>query len=226
MATEFVDEPKKIKHDIIREVLLSKGVPEGGIEIVTVADAPARSGLGSSGAFTVALIQALNLLNGEFKPKRTVAEEAFKIEHDLGKKLGKHDQYASAFGGINVLKITSDNLVTVNPVNLSSDFIQKVQNNLFMFDLKKYRDAKDPLDSQDKTLRNDVISTDAMKNIASIGETTSKMFLDPELQYVNVDIVGRIMSNHWRNKCKISKPDSNIEEIYGYGIKSNAIGEN
>ena len=93
-----------------------------------------------------------------------------------------------------------------------------------MFDLKKYRDAKDPLDSQDKTLRNDVISTDAMKNIASIGETTSKMFLDPELQYVNVDIVGRIMSNHWRNKCKISKPDSNIEEIYGYGIKSNAIG--
>jgi len=224
METEFVDKPEEIKHDIIREVLISKGVPAGGIEIVTVADAPARSGLGSSGAFTVALIQALNLLNGKIQSRRGVAEEAFMIEHNLGKKLGKHDQYASAFGGINVLKISKDNVVKVTPVNVSDEFLKGVQDNLFMFDLKKYRDAKDPLESQNNVLRNKKDSIEAMQNIARMGEVLSEIFLEPQRFVRNVDSIGVMLYDHWVNKCRVSKPDPNVQTICDYGVKSGAIG--
>jgi len=218
METEFVDSVDDVKHDIFREVLKSKGVPVGGVEIVTVADAPARSGLGSSGAFTVALIQALNLLNGEFKSRRGVAEEAFKIEHYLGKKLGKHDQYISAFGGVNILEINHKNVVNICPVNLSHEWLNDVQNNLFMFDLKNYRDAKDPLAQQDEALRNKKVSRNAMAEIAKLGVYVSN----------NIGIMakglGTIFDNHWGYKCLLAEQDPNVKEAYIFGIRHGAIG--
>src|SRR6202021_2362661 len=131
---EHVDAVDQVKHRIIREALkLFPGVAEQ-IEITTLADIPAGTGLGSSGSFTTALLRALPAhAKGIIHPP-ALAEQACHIEIDrLGEPIGKQDQYIAAFGGITCLKFHRDHQVTVQPLRVSRKTMFELEDNLLLF---------------------------------------------------------------------------------------------
>lgn len=145
---EAVDHPKELKNDRIREALLYFGI-ESNVDVVTFSDAPVKTGLGSSSSFSVALMKALMLSKGKRADKGEIAELASHLEINLVKEpIGKQDQYAAAFGGVNVLQFNPDHSVDVSPVRL--DFRQKsnFENHLLLFFTGIARDASNTLTEQ------------------------------------------------------------------------------
>ena len=131
--TETVDSVDKIEHQIFREALKFSGI-KSGIELVSVADMPANSGLGSSSTFTVALLNALHAYKREFVPSKQLAEEACHIEMDILKEpIGKQDQYISAFGGITAFTFNKDGSVEVEPVPMKPEVMDELESNLLIF---------------------------------------------------------------------------------------------
>ena len=121
-ATETVQTVDEIKHPIIREALRMVPVSAPHLEIVSLSDIPAGTGLGSSGSFTVALLRALHTLNKEFVPRQDLAEQACHIEIDLlGEPIGKQDQYIASFGGITCFEFHQDGGVDVAPLQISTE---------------------------------------------------------------------------------------------------------
>ena len=117
--TEDVEDINQIQHPIVRECLKKVNV-ERGVEIASFADVPAGTGLGSSSAFTVGLLNALYAYKGKVVPKERLAREACEIEIDiLGEPIGKQDQYAAAFGNINCIRFNQDETVDVSPILLT-----------------------------------------------------------------------------------------------------------
>lgn len=219
METEFVDSVHKLKHDIVKETLRRLGVPKGGVEITTVADAPARSGLGSSAAFTVALLKSLYSLEKENKTRKDLAEEAFEIEKTLGKELGKQDQYATAFGGVSILQIDRENKVTVCPCMLKTGQLFDLSKNLLLFDTGTFRDAKSVLKKQNVRITE---SSDAMTMISEIGERIVSMF---ELRTeFSPSEVGILFNDHWAAKSSMTPFPSLVSNIYESGKKLGALG--
>ena len=128
---QTVDE---IKHPIIREALRMVPVSAPHLEIVSLADIPAGTGLGSSGSFTAALLHALHTLNKEFVPRQVLAEQACHIEIDiLGEPIGKQDQYIAAFGGITCFEFRQDGGVDVTPLQISTETLYNLEDNLLLF---------------------------------------------------------------------------------------------
>jgi len=126
--TENVDKVEEIEHALVRECLKFLHINDY-LEITAINDIPSRTGLGSSSAFTVGLLHALHIYKGDKFDKKQLAEEACNIEINILKNpIGKQDQYASAYGGINYIKFTKD-CVDVSPLNLSKDVIKDL--NLF-----------------------------------------------------------------------------------------------
>src|SRR5207249_3549170 len=121
----------KIKHPLVREAMKLLGV-EGGVEITSVADIPARgSGLGSSSSFTVGLLHALHAYSQRYASAEQLAREACEIEIDrCGEPIGKQDQYAAAFGGFNFIEFNPDNSVSLEPILCKRETTQRLQENL------------------------------------------------------------------------------------------------
>jgi D-glycero-alpha-D-manno-heptose-7-phosphate kinase len=116
---EQVSSPEQIQHDLVRPTLELLDV-RGNIEIVSIADVPDGTGLGSSSAYLVALLTVPHEMKREKSPTQALAEQAFHIERSLaGHPVGKQDHYLAAFGGITILEIASDGQVSVAPINLS-----------------------------------------------------------------------------------------------------------
>jgi D-glycero-alpha-D-manno-heptose-7-phosphate kinase len=114
--TEIVGSADEIRHPIVREALKLTGI-DGGIEIVSIADIPAGTGLGSSSSFTVGLLNALYAFKGELKPAEELAAQACRIEIDiLGSPIGKQDQYIAAYGGLRHFQFNPDGGVFVHPI--------------------------------------------------------------------------------------------------------------
>ena len=131
--TEIVDNVKKLEHSIVREALKLTNL-DGGIEITSIADIPAGTGLGSSSAFTVGLLNALHAFKGEYRDPETLANEACYIEIEKNKgPIGKQDQYASSYGGLNHIKFNSDETVFINPIICNKRTKQELNKNLLMF---------------------------------------------------------------------------------------------
>ena len=146
--TENVDSVNKIKNPIIRACLKHLNINEN-IYISTVADAPGSSGLGSSSAFCVGLLNALYTYKGLNVSKNKLAEEAATIEIDVLKRLiGKQDHYAAAFGSINFFKFHSDEKISVKPIDENSQNVKMIFNNLYTFYSGINRDASKILESQ------------------------------------------------------------------------------
>jgi len=151
---EIVDikEVASIKHEIVREALTYLKIKRP-LEISSMADLSAGTGMGSSSSYTVALLQGLNSMLRRYIPVQELAEEACKVEIDLmGKPIGKQDQYASAFGGINQLDIDTLGNVKVAPLNLVQETIYELENRLMMFYTNIERDANDILGEQSKKI--------------------------------------------------------------------------
>jgi len=131
--TEIVPKVNKIRHPIVREGLKLTKL-DGGLEITTIADIPSGTGLGSSSAFTVGLLNALHAFRGEHKGAEVLADEACKIEIDILKEpIGKQDQYACAYGGLNQIRFNPDESVFVNPVISQRETKKELDANLLLF---------------------------------------------------------------------------------------------
>ena len=147
-----LNEIGKIKHDIVRETLKYLNIKRP-VEIFSMADLSAGTGMGSSSSYTVGLLQALNAMLRRHITVKELAEEACKVEIELiGKPIGKQDQYAAAFGGIIQLEIDRLGNVTVTPLKLDTEIIYELENRLMMFYTNIERDANVILAEQSKKI--------------------------------------------------------------------------
>ena len=152
--TEDVDSIDKIQHPLIRECLKLMKIGKG-VEITSIADVPAGTGLGSSSAFTVGLLQALSVYKQKIRTKEWLAKTACRIEIEKAKEpIGKQDQYASSLGGLNYIRFNPDGTVLAEPIILEPGIKQRLESNLLMFYVGNERKANLILSRQKRDLKN------------------------------------------------------------------------
>jgi D-glycero-alpha-D-manno-heptose-7-phosphate kinase len=148
---EEVETVDQIQHPIIREAMKLTGVTGPYLDIVSLSDIPAGTGLGSSGSFTTALLRALHTLKRNFVPPQELAEQACHIGIDLlHEPIGKQDQYIAAFGGITCFEFLPDDRVIAEPLKIPADALANLEDNLLLFFTGSARDASEILRDQDK----------------------------------------------------------------------------
>lgn len=217
-----VDDINSINHEIVRETLKYLNIKKP-IEIYSMADLSAGTGMGSSSAYTVALLHGLNTLNRIHLSPQKTAEEACKIEIDLIKKpIGKQDQYASTFGGINELKIDKNGNVEVIPIILKNETIYELENRLMMFYTNINRDTNEIINEQSNKIKtNEKKSTESMHRIKEIGIEIKNALLNDD-----IDRFGELLHKHWMEKRNITNKmsNNNIDNWYKIGLENGAIG--
>ena len=155
----------EIRNDIVRSSLELLNI-DTPLQISTSADLPANSGLGSSSSFVVALLLGLHELKGEQVGAAQLAEEACKIEiESLGSPIGKQDQYASAFGGLNLFEFVSDSTVRIEPISTQSEVVNELFANISMVWTQQSREANSVLADQEKRSIDNRAGLDDMKNL-------------------------------------------------------------
>jgi D-glycero-alpha-D-manno-heptose-7-phosphate kinase len=211
-----------IKHEIVRECLRYLKI-KGPIEISSMADLAAGTGMGSSSSYTVGLLRGLNGLIRRFVSTHELAEEACKIEIDLiGKPIGKQDQFAAAFGGIVVLNIDQLGNVEVCPMNLDHETVYELEHRLMMFYTSIERDANIVLAEQGRKIHADEVqAVSSMHRIKEIGILIKKAIDDGD-----VSKFGRLMHEHWMEKKKVSTlvSDPRIDAWYDKATQNGALG--
>ncbi|KYK22484.1 hypothetical protein AYK24_02090 [Thermoplasmatales archaeon SG8-52-4] len=220
--TEQVKSVEEIKHNIFREGLIHLKIKKG-IELTSLSDIPSSSGLGTSGSFTIALLNALHSYKKEFISQEQLAKEACKIEIEILKEpIGKQDQYMSAFGGITSLKFAKNGTVTVEPLNMSEEAQDELHNNILLFYTGISRSASNILQEQNEKSKKDEESTiDTLHEIKKIGSKTKSA-----LENGDIDKLGEFLDIHWNIKKKLSKGISNsfIDNCYNQAKINGALG--
>ena len=220
---EKTDHVDRVKHKIIREALKIYHKHNSQIEITTLSDIPAGTGLGSSGSFTTSLVKALNVFNRFHISHEEIAQVACDIEiNKLGEPIGKQDQYISSYGGISAFAFHKDESVVTNSLVLDQSIISKLEDNLLLFFTGFSRDASSILkDQNDKSKTRDLDMINNLHYVKDIGYK-SKIAIENGL----LDDFGHLMHEHWQNKKNRSKGMSNseIDLWYEDGIKADAIG--
>ena len=221
---EIVDilDVEKIKHDIVRESLKYLKISRP-LEISSMADLSAGTGMGSSSSYTVALLKGLNTMTRRHITTYELAEEACKIEIDqISKPIGKQDQYASAYGGIIQLEIDKQGNVKVTPLEIEEEVIYELENRLLMFYTNIERDANIILSEQStKARNNEEEALQSMHNIKKIGHKIKESLLQGD-----IDRLGILFNEHWLEKKHISNKMSNpeIDFWYDHALKNGALG--
>jgi D-glycero-alpha-D-manno-heptose-7-phosphate kinase len=219
---EHVKKVDDIKHNIFREALKLLDI-KPGFELTSLADIPGRSGMGTSGSFTVALLNALHAYKKEFVSHKQLAEEACHIEIEiLREPIGKQDQYMSAFGGITQLRFAKDGTVTVKPLRLREKTRDELENNIMIYYTGITRFAAKILKEQnEKSKKDDAKTLDNLHEIKKIGLDTKKA-----LENGDTDKLGEYLHVHWLTKKQLSKGVSNkfIDECYETAMKNGALG--
>ncbi len=220
--SETVDSVDAVQHSIVREALRLRGIP-GAVEIVSMADVPAGTGLGSSSVYAVGLLHALHILGQQPVCQRELAEEACHIEIDrLHKPIGKQDQYMAAFGGLRVLELATDGQVRVLPLHVSPDALEQLEENLLLFYTGISRDGLDILDHQDSRTRHaDPATLARLHDIKSLG-----CEIREALEQGNVRRFGELTHEHWQRKRSLSQAVSSarIDAWYALARRHGAIG--
>jgi D-glycero-alpha-D-manno-heptose-7-phosphate kinase len=221
--TEVVQTIEEIKHPIIREALRMVPVEAPHLEIVSMSDIPAGSGLGSSGSFTVALLRALHTMNKEFVPRQILAEQACHIEIDvLGEPVGKQDQYIASFGGITGFDFCPDGQVRVTPLPISTETLYNLEDNLLLFFTGFTRSASAILSEQDqKTRGGDKAMIEHLHAIKQFGYESKAA-----LECGDLRRFAEIMHEHWERKKYRSKSmtNSSIDDFYQLARRNGALG--
>jgi D-glycero-alpha-D-manno-heptose-7-phosphate kinase len=222
-ALEQVAAVADVKHPIIREALqlLNLDVPQ--IEITTLADIPAGTGLGSSGSFTTALLKALFTHCRKVAHSQELAELACDIEiNRLGEPIGKQDQYIAAFGGITCLTFHKDHRVTVQPLRVSMETMFDLEDNLLLFFTGFNRTAGSVLkDQHDRSQAGDAGILRNLDYVKSLGYRSKEALESGDLVRF-----GELMHEHWEYKKRRSDAISNqqIDGWYSLAMKNGAIG--
>lgn len=234
-----IDALNEIKHEIVRETLKYLNINRP-LEISSMADLSAGTGMGSSSSYTVGLLKGLNTMIRKFNSIQELAEEACKIEIDfIGKPIGKQDQYASAFGGILQLEIDTLGKVNVTPLKLEQETIYELENRLMMFYTNIERDANEILGEQSRKIAGEKSEVGGQRSVGSgenvrqgekekwsngIVESKSNSTIEAmhkikEIGYevkealIKGDVCsfGRLLNEHWLVKKSVSSKMSNLQ---------------
>jgi D-glycero-alpha-D-manno-heptose-7-phosphate kinase len=222
--TEIVDvgNINFIQHEIVRESFRYLEIDEP-LEIGSMADLSAGTGMGSSSSYAVGIIRALNAMRRRYISTQELAEEACKVEIDLmGKPIGKQDQYAAAFGGIVVLEIDRSGNVSVTPLDIHPETVFELEHRLMMFYTNIERNANEILAEQSKKAKVD--EEEVIRSMHRIKEIGKEIRLC--LERDDITTFGKMMNEHWLEKKRISTKmtNTNIDRWYDIAMKNGALG--
>ena len=219
--TEEVDRPQDIQHPLVREALGVVGI-SGGIEIASMADIPSRgSGLGSSSTYTVGLLNALFAYRGQYVSKESLARLACEIEIErCGEPIGKQDQYAAAYGGLNLIRFHPDETVSVDPLICTPAVLAQLEASTLVLFTGRTRSASAVLAQQSQALR------DADRRALMRRMVTLAFDLKRELESGQIDAVGALLDENWRLKAQLTAgvSDAQIDGWYATGLNNGALG--
>jgi D-glycero-alpha-D-manno-heptose-7-phosphate kinase len=220
---EHVEKTDEVEHPIIREAVRTLGFRTPQIEITTLADIPAGTGLGSSGSFSTALLKALYAHRRRLLHPSELAELACEIEiNRLAEPIGKQDQYIAAYGGVTCFTFNPDERVEARPLKLSMDSLFTLEDNLLLFFTGFSRSAGAIL--ADQKTRTERADEDMLANLHYVKELGLRS--RDALEKGETDTFGQLMHEHWEHKRRRSNGMSNarIDEWYELGRKNGAIG--
>src|ERR1700733_5859953 len=220
---EHVEEIGQVKHRIIREALKLFPGEAGQIEITTLADIPAGTGLGSSGSFTTALLRGLHAQARSIIHPRELAEQACHIEIDLLKKpIGKQDQYIAAYGGVTCFNFRKDGSVDATPLKIDEETKHNLEDSLVMFFTGYSRKAGSILKEQDDKTKNS--DNDMVQNLHFVKDLGLRS--QAALEAGDLNGFGKLMDEHWQHKKRRSGGMSNpqIDEWYSHAMANGATG--
>lgn len=219
--TENVNSRHEIEHPLVREALGVIGI-DGGVEIASMADIPSRgSGLGSSSAFTVGLLNALSAYRNQFISKESLARLACEIEIDrCGEPIGKQDQYAAAYGGLNLIRFHPDDSVSVDPVICPSTLLSQLEDSILIFFTGRTRSASSVLMNQSAAMQ----VTDQRALVRRMVQLAFEM--KEELEAGSLDHFGDLLDENWRLKAQLAAgiSDPQIDGWYATGMANGALG--
>ena len=217
--TEDVETAAQVEHPLVRYSLEVAGI-DGGIEIASMADIPSRgTGLGSSSAYTVGLLNALFAYRNQYASKEMLARMACEIEITRCREpIGKQDQYAAAYGGLNLIRFHPDDSVSVDPVICEPAVLAELEASTLVFYTGGARSASAVLAERDPS---DAASRATLRRMAQLAFDLKK-----ELESARLDCVGSILDENWRLKRELSAgvSDGNIDEWYATGMANGALG--
>jgi D-glycero-alpha-D-manno-heptose-7-phosphate kinase len=198
---ELAHHVDEIEHSLAREAMKFFRMTSG-LEIVSIADIPAGTGMGSSSCYLVGLLKALHTLTQRQVSTQELAEEACYIElNRLEKPIGKQDQYMAAFGGLTRLDIDPDGTVIPTRLGLSLETLEELEKNILLFYTGQMRDATAILSTQDSaTKQNDSEVVSSLLEIKDIGYEICDC-----IQHGNLTRFGQLMDIHWQTKKRLSK---------------------
>lgn len=217
--TEMVDHVDEVQHELVREALRLTGIHRG-VEIATMADIPAQgSGLGSSSAVTVGLLNAMYVYVRRMQTAETLAREACRIEIEiLGKPIGIQDQYIAAYGGLRFLRFHTDGSVTVEELDLDPGVKRRLNQNLMLFWTGIQRNASDILAEQ-KAQMDDHMPY--LREVKALALEARACLLAGE-----IDELGRILHRNWELKKRFASRITNpqIDDMYATALRAGALG--
>jgi D-glycero-alpha-D-manno-heptose-7-phosphate kinase len=220
--TEMVDSIDELKHELIRAALRLVGI-DGGIEITSISDIPSQgTGLGSSSAYTVGLLNALYAYQGKLVGAERLAREACKIEIDIcGKPIGKQDQYIAAYGGLDYFRFLPDEAVEVVPLLASREARDKIESHLLLLYTGMTRSADTILSEQSRNTQERTDTSTGLCRIANLAEEMRNAFIQNDLTEF-----GCLLHEGWLEKCKLANGISTptIDRWYNIALQNGALG--
>lgn len=220
---EEVKSIKKIRHPIVKNVLkLLRFQNERGLEITSMGDLPAGSGMGSSGSYTVGLLNAIHHLQKNVVPANILAKEACYVNmHMLKEPSGKQDEYIAAYGGIMCFEISQSGLVKAYPLKINYATVKNLQDNLLMFYTGVLRSASGVLAKQKEAIcKNSRQEIKLLKKIQEIGYEIKEA-----LEVSDLTRFGRLLHKHWLVKReRVMTSSKDFDRIYDLAIQNGALG--
>ena len=220
-TTEDCESVDLIKHDIVRELIKKSGIVDS-LEVTSIADIPAGSGLGSSSSYTVGLVSVLRAYNHKLALKNELAEIACDLEINiLRKPIGRQDQYAASYGGLNLIEFKKNNQVSVSPIVMEKGRLKEMESRFLMFYTGEKRSADDILSEQASNLE---------KNQSYIDSTTKLVKLTYELfdqlNNNNINNIGNILDQGWQIKKSLANGITNdyVNSLYDRAMNAGADG--
>ncbi|HEY1262844.1 MAG TPA: galactokinase [Terriglobales bacterium] len=222
-SLERVSSVDQVQHPLVREALRLLKICDTNLEITSMADIPAGTGLGSSGSFVTALLRALHMFQNNHVSQREIAEEACHIEIDvLGEPIGKQDQYIAAFGGITSFRFHPDGSVDAAPLKIDPEALHNLEDNLLLIFTGFTRSASEVLRDQDSRSRqSDRIMMDQLHFVKQLGCESKDALERGDLRRF-----AELMHIHWQRKRSRSHgmTNSDIDGCYEFARHNGALG--